>query len=412
MPTTLNADAEQAKRAIYGGMRMARRRFQYGSLFQRGTRNKVWVARWWEEVIKLDGSIGRQRRAEVLGTVAEIGSRSRAKDMLSKKLDSINSGSSKPQYLRCFADFITQDWSPVVLPSLKYATQKHYRYVLDVHLLPHFGTMRLCEITRERIQSFLAAKFRVGLSWKTVKHIRGVLGRALSTAEDWGYITQNAALKTQLPRRPLQRHPGLVLTPRQISDVIDQLKEPARSIAALLVLTGLRIGELLALRWKCIDLTTRTLRIAETVYDGHFDTPKTQRSARVIPVSEEARRILGGLQRADSQPEQLVFKTASGTPLNRHNLLRRHLRPACQKLGLAGIGWHWLRHAHATLLDAAGAPLGTVQALLGHSSPEITRGIYIHAIPDDQRRAVANVEALVFGPKWTQVSENPKTNAA
>lgn len=412
MPTTLNADAEQAKRAIYGGMRMARRRFQYGSLFQRGTRNKVWVARWWEEVIRLDGSIGRQRRAEVLGTVAEIGSRSRAKEILSKKLNSINSGSSRPQYLRCFADFITQDWSPVVLPSLKYATQKHYRYVLDVHLLPHFGTARLSEITRERIQSFLAAKFRAGLSWKTVKHIRGVLGRTLSTAEDWGYITQNAALKTQLPRRPLQGHPDLVLTPRQISDVIDQLKEPARSIAALLVLTGLRIGELLALRWKCIDLTKRTLRIAETVYDGHFDTPKTQRSARVIPVSEEAFRILHSLQQADSQPEQLVFKTASGTPLNRHNLLRRHLRPACQKLGLARIGWHSLRHAHATLLDAAGAPLGTVQALLGHSSPEMTRGIYIHSIPDDQRRAVARVGTLLFGPKWTQVPESSKTNAA
>lgn len=155
-----------------------------------------------------------------------------------------------------------------------------------------------------------------------------------------------------------------------------------------------------------------TLRIAETVYDGHFDTPKTQRSARVIPASEEVRRILGNLQQPDSQPEQLVFKTASGTPLNRHNLLRRHLRPACQKLGLVGIGWHSLRHAHATLLDAAGAPLGTVQALLGHSSPEITREIYIHAIPDDQRQAVQRVEALVFGPKWTQVPESPKTNAA
>lgn len=384
---------------------MARRRFQYGSLFRRGTRRKVWVARWWEDVINPDGTIGRRRRAEVLGAVAEIGSRSRAMDVLSKRISAINSGSHRPQSARCFADFIAHDWSPVLLPSLKYATQKHYRYVLDVHLLPHFGATRLYDITRERIQSFLAAKFRAGLSWKTVKHIRGVLGRALSTAEDWGYITQNPALKTQLPRRPLQQHPEAILTPKQVAELVDQLREPARSIATLLVLTGLRIGELLALRWKCVDLTARTVQIAQTVYDGHFDTPKTQRSARVIPLSEEACRILLRLQQADSPPEELVFKTATGTPLNRQNLLRRHLRPACQRLGLRGIGWHSLRHAHATFLDAAGAPLGTVQALLGHSSPEITRGIYIHAIPDDQRRAVQRVEALVLGPKWTQVSE-------
>ena len=109
---TLRPDAEQAKRAILGGTRMARRRFQHGSLFQRGSRHKVWVARWWEEVINPDGSIGRKRCAEVLGTVAELGSRSRAMDALSKRLNPINSGSYRPQSKRCYADFIAQDWIP------------------------------------------------------------------------------------------------------------------------------------------------------------------------------------------------------------------------------------------------------------------------------------------------------------
>jgi integrase len=405
MTTTLKADAEQAERAIYGGTRMARRRFQYGSLFQRGTRRKVWVARWWEEVINPDGNIGRRRRAEVLGTVAEIGSRSRAMDMLSKRLTSINNGSHRPQSTRCFADFVAQDWAPVMLPTLKYATQKHYRYILDVHLVATFGKARLCDIKREWIQSFLAAKFQAGLSWKTVKHIRQALGRVLSTAEDWGYINHNPALRTKLPRRPIAQNPKVVLTPGQIAQLRDRLKEPARSIAMLLALTGLRIGELLALRWKCIDLSARTLRIEETVYDGHFDTPKTQRSARIIPLGREACVLFNGLRRSDSRLEELIFHTGTGDPLNRHNLLRRHLKPACQQLGLNGIGWHSLRHAHATFLDATGAPLGTVQALLGHASPEITREVYLHAIPDDQRKAVAGVEMLVFGPKRTQVSE-------
>ena len=97
-----------------------------------------------------------------------------------------------------------------------------------------------------------------------------------------------------------------------------------------------------------------------------------------------------------------VVLTRQGQPLSRHNLLRRQLRPVCNKLGLHGITWHSLRHSHATMLDAVGASLGTVQALLGHSAAEITREVYVHAIPDDQRRAVNALESLVFGFNRTQ----------
>lgn len=86
----------------------------------------------------------------------------------------------------------------------------------------------------------------------------------------------------------------------------------------------------------------------------------------------------------------------------------RQLKPTCKKLGLVGVSWHWLRHANATLLDAVGTPLGTVQALLGHSSSEITPEIYLHSIPADARAAVEKVEGLLNGPKWTQVLENAK----
>ena len=99
----------------------------------------------------------------------------------------------------------------------------------------------------------------------------------------------------------------------------------------------------------------------------------------------------------------LVFATREGLPLDRWNLLRKHLKPAAKKLGLPGVTWHLLRHSHATMLDSVGTPIGTMQSLLGHSTPEITREIYLHAIPEEQRRAVESVERLVFGPKWTQV---------
>ncbi len=99
------------------------------------------------------------------------------------------------------------------------------------------------------------------------------MSKILGAAEEWRCITENVAQKTKLPRRQHGAERA-VLTPVQVRNLAAALNEPARSIPLLLVLTGLRVGELLALRWGSIDL----LRVCETVYDGHFDQPKTRRS--------------------------------------------------------------------------------------------------------------------------------------
>ena len=113
MRTTLRSDAEQAKRAIEGGT-MVRRRFQRGSLFKRGTRTKVWVARWWEDAIGADGRPHRIRRSECLGTVAEIQTRRQAERILTDRLRGINSGGYQPQSSCMFADFVQRTWMPEV----------------------------------------------------------------------------------------------------------------------------------------------------------------------------------------------------------------------------------------------------------------------------------------------------------
>ena len=236
------------------------------------------------------------------------------------------------------------------------------------------------------------------MSWETVHHFKCALSKILGAAEEWGCITENVAQKTKLPRR--QHGPErAILTPIQERNLVAALDEPARSITLLLMLTGLRMGELLALRWGNIDLNARFLRVCETVYDGHFDQPKTKRSMRTIPIGMETAEVLAASRPASVDREALVFATREGLPLDRWNLLRKHLKPAAKKLGLLGVTWHLLRHSHATMLDSVGTPLGTMQSLLGHSTPEITREIYLHAIPEEQRRAVESVERLVFGPK-------------
>jgi integrase len=222
--------------------------------------------------------------------------------------------------------------------------------------------------------------------------------RLINRAEEWGYITENVAQKTKLPRRQY-RPERVVLTPVQVRDIAAALYEPARSVTLLLVLTGLRVGELLALRWGSIDLKARLLRVVETVYDGHFDQAKTKRSARTIPIGTDTAEILAGICPVVVDAKALVFATREGLPLDRWNLLRKHLKPTAKKLGLPGVTWHLLRHSYATMLDSVGTPIGKMQSLLGHSTPDITRESYLHAIPEEPRRAVQSVERLLLGPK-------------
>lgn len=349
-----------------------------------------------------DGGMVFVRRSEIIGTVAELPTRREAEIILAERLLRLNSGNYHPRSCCCLRDFV-QEWKAQALPALKYATQQHYEYVIDNHLLPAFGEVQLRLISRESIQALLAAKLK-DLSWRTVKHIRTTLGTILGTAEVWGYLEDNPVRKTRLPRRGC-RPDRQVLSPEQLRQVLAKLPEPSKSLVWLLVLTGLRIGELLALRWQDVDLEAGVLRVRRTLYEGHFDEPKTKSSSRTVPLAAEGIAILKRRRPEAPGMEVLVFSSKTGTPLCRRNLSNRQLAPVCEALGLPRISWHCLRHCNATLLDSVGTPLGTVQALLGHSSPEITREIYLHSLPAGARDAVEKVEALLIGPKRTQIGE-------
>jgi integrase len=386
---------------------MTRRRcFQKGSLSQRGTRKKVWVARWWEPVIGPDNAPGRIRRSEVLGAVSEITTKREAMRMLDDLLRKVNSGDFRPQAVWTFRSFVKNRWKPEAFPTLKFASKKFYENMIDAHLIPAFGETQLRLITKDAVQGFLFAKTRNGLSWKTVKHVRTVFGTIIEAAVRDDLLLSNPVRKTRMPRcGPLKEKAPIA--PETLQALIEKLEEPSRSIASLLAMTGLRIGELLAVRWPDVDLQSGLLSVRQTVYEGHFDEPKSKRSKRRIPLGPKCVEILRNLRRPGMDAGTLVFSARNGSPLSRRNLLNRQLKPACKALGLTGANWHWLRHAHATLLDSVGTPLGTIQQLLGHSSSEITRETYIHSVPADARQAVEGVEKLI-GPKRTQVSEWPK----
>lgn len=262
-------------------------------------------------------------------------------------------------------------------------------------------------VSRETVQAFLNAKLAGGLAWQTVHHLQCGLGKIMNTAVEWGYIEQNIVRLTRLPRRP--RKPAkAVITPEQLRALLAALPEPSRSLVFLLTVTGLRIGELLALRWRHVDWQLAVLRIEETVYDGHFDDPKSRHSVRSIPLGPRALTLLMHRCKAlGGNRDGLVFASRRGTPLDRRTSLARQLKPAAEAIGLHDVTWHLLRHSNASLHDSVGTPLGTLQQLLGHSSSEITRQIYLHSIPADRRQAVEKLERLLFGPKLDPNDQAP-----
>jgi len=130
------------------------------------------------------------------------------------------------------------------------------------------------------------------------------------------------------------------LLPEQLSPPLNSLPEPCRTLVVITVLTGLRIGELLALRWKHLDFVHDVIHVRETVHEGRFGSPKTKSSRRDVPMSQPVREALMA-QRSEqtgADAERVVFVSRNGTPLNPKNLLRRVLQPTCRKLGLPVTG--------------------------------------------------------------------------
>ena len=378
---------------------MARRkRFQRGWLLKIGKRRKVWVGRWREDVLLESGKIGRVQRSLLLGTVAELPTRRDAQARLDEKLLSVNAGSSRPESSVTFGWFVEQQWKPLVFPTFKASTQHGYKTVLANHVLPAWKDWRLRDIERLAIQQWVAEKFAKKTGWQTVRNSWVLLSGILESAVEYGYLQSNPARGVKFPQKGLRGKPAII-TGDSLAKLLAELGEPHRTMVRLIAATGLRIGELLALRWSALDLEDGALMVRESVYEGKFQPPKTQKALRTIPLGPQAVAALtehrGRVVRRD--PNDLVFGNGKGGPLRESKLLTRVLQPAAEKAGLGRVTWHQFRHIHSSLLNDLKVPVKIAQEQLGHGSISTTLNIYTHVVDASHRAAVTQVEERLFG---------------
>jgi len=175
--------------------------------------------------------------------------------------------------------------------------------------------------------------------------MRTAISKVLQAAVDWSLLEQNPARGIRIgDRAPKTERP--YLNPKEVARLLTSLSEPFHTLVLVAVLTCMRIGEILALRWKALDLDRGVIQVRETVSEGKFGSPKTKSSRRVIPIRRPVcdafqTQLARSRQRG---PKNLVFTTRKQAPLNPKNLLRRVLRPMCKTMGLPLISWHSFRH--------------------------------------------------------------------
>jgi integrase len=392
MPSTKQQHGPPIKEAV-----MARKRFQSGMLTKEGKRRKVWVVRWRENVLSDDGVVRRVRRSQVIGTVTELPTRRDAQNKVEERLRPINAGTSKPESSMSFGSFVETQWKVLALPNFKASTQHGYKTVLVKHVLPEWKSWRLRDIERLAVQQWVGAKFRQGAGWQVVRNSWTVLSSALESAVEFGYLEGNPARGVKFPQKALKRKPTIIAGADFVK-LLSRLSEPYNTMVSLIAATGLRVGELLALRWGAVDLQTGTLSVRESVFEGTFSSPKTQRAFRTLPIGPRiVKALTDHRERVERKgPDDLLFGNRLGKPLGESKVLQRVLQPAAAAAGLGRVTWHQFRHIHSSLLNDLRVPAKIAQEQLGHSAITTTLGIYTHVVEASHRSAVEAVEARLF----------------
>lgn len=368
---------------------MARKR-QYGTGCVLETKGGFAI-RWREPEIAPDGRRRNALRYETLGRV----SRKQASQVLAERIAVASAGTVITSQV--LFSTIVDHWLLTVLPMYKASTQKNHRHIVEKHLRPRFGREPMSAVTRQMIQAYVAQLAATGYAPKTVDHIHDVVSAILRTAVEWGHLRENPALGVRLPKLVTVRKKW-ALTAEQAAQLLDRLPPLPRTLVALALFSGVRRGELFALRWQDVDEAGRVLKIDQAVYEGAFGTPKTEAGRRPIPLTEASLHVIAAWKpyARSMDPERLVFATRSGKPIEPNNVLRRWVYPACAALGLPNASWLTFRRTFSTWAHERGIPAKVAAQVLGHANVDVTLNVYTQVTDGATRTAVETVGDKLF----------------
>ncbi len=308
-------------------------------------------------------------------------------------------------------EFLDKWLESAVEARVRANTYRSYVWQLKRYVRNELGSYRLCDISPLQVQRLYSNLNREGLSSRVVRYTHTILNNAFGQAVKWRMLPSNPCSGAELPR---SKHKDTrALTVEEVARFVKVLRGSRHEALFLVALTtGMRPSEYLALRWKDVDFDTARIQVRRSLDwrrkgDWEFSEPKTTRSRRSIPIPAEVvgrlreHRRVQAEQRLKAGPDwgdhSLVFCDRKGEPLDRQNLLRRHLRPLLKKAKISpNLTLYGLRHSCATLMLAAGIHPKVVSERLGHSSITITLDVYSHVLPSLQVEASETLAEVMF----------------
>ncbi len=304
-----------------------------------------------------------------------------------------------------------QDWlENTHKGKLRLSVYLNYRKHVK-HIVAGLGDIWLQKLTPQQVQSFLTKKLDEGLSPKYVREMLGVLRLALKNAVQWGYISRNVCELVTRPRVP--KHDIAPLTLEQAQRFRQHLQgHRFEVLITMAVVTGMRRGELLSLRWSDIDFQRNVLQVLHTVdrftgYGYVEGEPKSAAGVRSIRLpgflvdmlkQHQLQQMARKRQAKAWEERDLVFPNLRGGYLH-PNHLGEAFRALLEQAGLPPIRFHDLRHSAATILLSMGVNIKVIQEMLGHSDISITLRVYGHLLPSMQQEAI---------DKWDSVFQERK----
>jgi integrase len=323
----------------------------------------------------------------------------------------VQAGGGVPPARMKVGDYFDQWVKDYATGAVAPTSLRRYQDIIRLHIKPALGHIPLSRLTAQGIQSYTSSKLAEGQSPSSVLYHYRVLHEALQHAIRWGLLVRNPTDFVDPPR--LSHAEMRTWDEEQVRLFLAEAKRSSRHYTLYLtaILTGMRQGELLGLRWQDIDLTLGTASIRQTFYrlggQQLFKEPKSRRSRRIVELDpmlvdelrrlrdhqKERRKILG----VEYEDCDLVFSQPNGKPLHAQNLARRDFCHITKRAGLPRIRFHDLRHTHATHMLQQGINLKVIQERLGHSNPAFTLAVYSHVLPGMQKEAARLVAERLLG---------------
>ncbi|HIE01673.1 MAG TPA: site-specific integrase [Thiotrichaceae bacterium] len=330
-----------------------------------------------------------------------------AERMLVEIISKINNGQYFEPKKITFAEFAKKWLSEYAEGAVKPSTLESYEYIFRVHLIPFFGESELATITPEDVQTYVSLKRKEGkLSPKTINNTLVPLKEMFKHAVRWGYLRENPAAYVEKPRVPHKEMD--FLTHEEVRLFLEHTPEEYYALFLTAIMTGMRRGELLAMKWGNLDWNRGQYFVKESLYRGSFIEPKSPKSRRAINLAptlletlrqhklkQDVERLILG---PDYQELDLIFCTKEGKPLDPDNLVKRVFHRILDAAGIRRIRFHDLRHTYASLLIAQGESPKYIQNQLGHASIQTTLDRYGHLMPDAHKEAAERLDKSLFGP--------------